>query len=328
MRVGAALLVAGLVGAGCSSSASVPSRSVSSPPASPPSTAGVEATTAPWHLGAPVSRAVVCADGASLLVLGGLATGDTSTTAVWKVDPARGSVERSGSLARAVHDAAGACTGSGALVLGGGSFSTVSSVQQWSPGGTSLVGQLPQPRSDLGAASLGGRIYVVGGFDGTQMTPAILATSNGTGFAVVGELPVPVRYPAVAAAGGAVWVIGGQLGTAESSTVGGQTDAIQRFDPATGQTAVVGHLPVLLGHATALYLGGELVVAGGRTGSVASDRIWVVDTRTGGVRSAGQLPTALSDAGAGVVDGAGWLVGGEVSGPAAPLDSVVELRRD
>jgi len=31
--------------------------------------------------------------------------------------------------------------------------------------------------------------------------------------------------------------------------MGGQTSDIQRFDPATGQTLVIGHLPVTLGHA-------------------------------------------------------------------------------
>ncbi|HET6811730.1 MAG TPA: hypothetical protein VFH50_12040 [Acidimicrobiales bacterium] len=286
----------------------------------------VDATAASWHLGAGVSRAVVCTQGTSLLVLGGLATGDTSTDAVWTVDPAAGTARRSGHLARAVHDAAGSCTSGGALVFGGGAASTVGTVQRWSPVGTRLLGQLPQPRSDLAAAALGGRVYVVGGFDGTEMTAPILATSDGTGFSVVGTLPVPVRYPAVAAAAGAIWVIGGQLGTGESSSTGGQTDAIQRFDPATGRTVVIGHLPEPLGHASALALGGRLFVAGGRVGTTASDRIWAVDTRSGQVRAAGTLPGPVSDAGAAVVGTTGWLVGGELSGPTAPLDTVVELR--
>ena len=322
--------------AGCSSSAPTPAgstattTSVSTTAGASGETGGaarsVTATVAGWHLPAGVSRAVVCTEGTNLLVLGGLATGDTSTDSVWTVDPAAGTTRRSGSLARAVHDAGGSCTSGGALVFGGGAASTVATVQQWSPAGTRLVGQLPQVRSDLAAAALGGRTYVVGGYDGTDMTAAILATSDGGSFSVVGELPVPVRYPAVAAAAGSIWVIGGQLGTAESSSVGGQTDAIQRFDPATGRTVVVGHLPDQMAHATALDLGGLLLVLGGRVGTTASDRIWAIDTRTGAVRSAGVLPGAVSDAGAAVVGGTGWLVGGELSGPTAPLDTVVEIR--
>src|SRR5581483_11835695 len=110
-------------------------------------------------------------------------------------------------------------------------------------------------------------------------------------------------------AAGGIWVIGGQLGTAESSSIGGQTDAIQRFDPATGRTVVVGHLPEALGHASALVLSGRLFVVGGRVGATPSDRIWAVDTRTGAVRAAGVLPGPESDAGAAVIGSTGWLVG-------------------
>jgi hypothetical protein len=277
-------------------------------------------------LPAAVSRAVVCTDGTNLVILGGLAPGDTSTDAVWKLDPAGGGAQRAGRLARAVHDAGGTCRGGGALVFGGGSVATVAAVQDWSPTGTRILGTLPQPRSDLAAASLNGRTYVVGGFDGTDLTADILATVDGSRFSVAGQLAVPVRYPAVAAAGGKVWVVGGQLGTGESTAGGGQTDAIQRFDPTTGRTVVVGHLPEALGHASALDLGGRLIVAGGRAGAVASDRIWVVDTLSGAARPGGVLPGAVSDAGAVAIGATGWLVGGELSGPAAPLDTVVELR--
>jgi hypothetical protein len=336
-----AVALAVMVTAGCGSSSpsgSLPASTTTSgaagqgsPGSGAPAGGGtaavrVDASVAGWHLPAAVSRAVVCSHGTSLLVLGGLATGDTSTSAVWTVDPATGSAQRSGRLTQAVHDAAGSCTGTGALVFGGGAASTVAAVQEWSPAGTRVVAQLPQARSDLAAASLGGRVYVVGGFDGTDMTAAVLSTSDGTGFSVVGALPVPVRYPAVAAGAGGIWVIGGQLGTAESSSIGGQTDAIQRFDPATGRTVVVGHLPEALGHASALVLGGRLFVVGGRVGTTVSDRIWAVDTRTGAVRAAGVLPGPESDAGVAVIGSTGWLVGGEVSGPTAPLDTVVELR--
>ncbi len=264
-------------------------------------------------------------EGPRLLVLGGLSPGDVSSPAIWSVDPSTGTSNRVGTLHLAVHDAAGAMEGSTALVFGGGSYSTVASVQAWSPAGTVVVGQLPQARSDLAAAVADGTVYVLGGFDGVAMTADVLATTNGSKFTVVGQLAVPVRYPAVAAADGALWVVGGQLGTSESSTVGGQSDAVQRFDPRSGHTSVVAHLPQALGHASAFVLDGDLFVAGGRNGQAPTAQIWSIDTSTGAVRAAGALPGARSDAAVAVVGNTAFMVGGELSGPTAPLDSVVEL---
>ena len=217
----------------------------------------------------------------------------------------------------------GARAATGALVFGGGSATTVGLVQAWTAAGPTMAGELPQPRSDLAATELGGTVYVLGGYDGAAMAPAILATTNGVTFRSVGTLAVPVRYPAVAAAAGAVWIVGGELGTSESG--GGQSDAIQRFDPATGRTAVVGHLPAPLAHASALVVGGRLLVAGGVSGVTPTAQIWAVDTATGSPQAAGSLPGARSDAAAVVVGSTGYLVGGELTGPAAPLSSVVTL---
>jgi YVTN family beta-propeller protein len=284
------------------------------------------AALAPWRLPAPVSRAVVLRSGDRITVLGGLATGDVSTAAIWSLDPLSGRARRAGELSAAVHDAAGAELDGRAFVFGGGSLSTVGTVQAFSAGRATVVGSLPVARSDLAAAVVGRRAYVLGGFDGTSLVRDILETTDGTHFRLAGELAQPVRYPAVAAAGGAIWVVGGQLGTSESTSTGGQTTDIQRFDPATGRTAVVGHLPAGLGHASAFVLDGQLFVAGGRSGTALSARIWRIDTASGSASRAGTLPYRRSDAGVAVVGNRAWLLGGESSGPLAPLDSVVELR--
>jgi len=91
---------------------------------------------------------------------------------------------------------------------------------------------------------------------------------------------------------------------------------------------VVGHLPVPLAHASAFELGGRLYIAGGSSGPTHTDTVWSIDTNTGVVTPVGKLPGPRSDAAAVVRGGAAWLIGGEASGPAAPLDTVVELRPD
>lgn len=286
----------------------------------------LRATQAAWRLPAPVSRAAVVSDGGQLVIAGGLATGDVSTAAVWSVTPATGSGSRAGSLAVAVHDMGGAVLNGGLFVFGGGASSTVATVQRWADGRAASIAHLPAPRSDGEVASDGTTAWIVGGFDGHAMDSDILSTRDGQSFTVAGTLVVPVRYPAVAWGAGSVWIVGGQLGTQESSKIGGQTDVVQRFDPATGKTAVIAHLPAPLGHATAWFLDGSVWVAGGQAGTTPSDQLVRVDAGTGAVAVAGALPSPRSDAGAAVVDDTAYLVGGETSDPAHPLDTVVILQ--
>lgn len=303
-----------------------PATSASAPGGPAPAAAPTRltASVAPWRLPAAVSRPVVLADPAGFLVLGGLATGDTSTDRIVQVDPSTGSGTLVGNLGLAVHDSAGAALGARYYVFAGGSYSTVSDVQAWAAGTATTVAHLPQARSDLTAVSTGSKAWIVGGFDGTDMDPQVLATTDGTTFAPVATLAVPVRYAAAAYAGGYLWVMGGVTSTSEGG--GAETDVIQRVDPATGQVRVVGHLPQAMGHATAITMEGQVFLLGGRSGTTPSAAIWRLDQATGSVSPAGTLPQALSDAGSVVTGGVAYLVGGEVSGPAQPLDTVTVLK--
>jgi hypothetical protein len=272
-----------------------------------------------------LSRTVAVTDGRSIFLLGGLVAGDVTTGQVLRLDPASGHVNGAGQLADAVHDAAGSWLAGRALLFGGGAAASVSAVQAVTAGRTSVVGRLRGARSDSAAAVLGAAAYVVGGFDGRAMVRQVEATHDGLATTVAGTLALGVRYPAATAAAGAVWVVGGQLATTESTRTGGQTDNIQRFDPATGRTTVVGHLPAPLGHATAFTLGGAVYVAGGRTGTRASRTVWRIDPATGRATVAGRLPVACSDMAAVVIGTSAWLIGGETTGPTAPLRAVVRV---
>ncbi len=283
----------------------------------------MQVSLAPWRLSAPVSRAVVVADGSSLVALGGLDASDSSVSGVYRIDPSAGAATRIGELARPTHDAGGAELGSALLVFGGGSTSVYSSVQEFQPGAsTRVVASLPEPRADLAVATLGERAFILGGYDGTRLVPDVLSTSDGTSFKVVGQLPQMVRYPAVAALDGAIYVFGGEQSGGEAS--GSPTTAIQRIDANTGAARVVGQLPGPLGHAAAAVLGGKIVVMGGRGPSgQPTDSVLVFDPTTGGVTSAGPLPQPRADAGVATVGDTVYLVGGE--GPST-LDTVVEVR--
>ena len=308
-------------GAGARSPTSSTRVSTSAPAAAP---VALQAVQEAWTLPAGVSRTVVLPNGTGFIVLGGLSPGDVSTSRVVSVDPGARRAEEVGRLALAVHDSAGAAIGGRWFLFGGGSSSTVSAIQAWTGSSATEVGRLPVARSDLSTATAGGTTYVVGGFDGTSMTTDVLATTDGVSFRTVGHLAVGVRYAAVAATSSAIWVVGGVTSTSEGGAT--ETDAIQKVDLASGQTSIVARLSQPLGHATAVVVGGQVFVLGGRSGSTPSSSIWRLDPTSGVPLPAGRLPQAVSDAGSVVVGGVAYLVGGEVSGPTAPLDTVVALR--
>jgi len=312
--------------------------------------AGIEA----WPLAAPLSREAVVANGSGLTVLGGITPAGTSLPTVSTIAPATGAVEPTAGLADPVHDAASATIGRTTFVFGGGSPNTVATIQSvTAPGippttGTpgTVVGQLPQPRSDLAVATVtsgrGARAvttaYLVGGYNGTTYLPGVLATGNGTAFTTVASLPVPVRYPAVVADGGLVYAFGGETASPGSTTTA--TAAIQRIDPATHRATVVGHLPQALYGAAAYLIDGTIYVAGGQSpGGTTLTQITAFVPSTQKVLAAGLLPQATAFGGYATVGSGrravGYLVGGEVTAQAGTdqagvasgsLRSVISLR--
>ena len=254
-----------------------------------------------------VSRSSVVLDGSSVLIFGGL-TSTGSSSRVLRFDPSTGAVTTDGHLAAGVHDAAAAIVGGRLLDFGGGDeVHTVGTVQAYVGQAGQVVGHLPQSRSDLVAATVGSHSYVLGGFDGTNMTADVLATDDGITFRTVTQLPVPVRYPALAVVGNVIYLFGGQT----SSQAGHQTATVQAVDVVAGTARVVGNLPQPLTEATAWVQGGAVLVAGGRQGSAAVSTVTRFDPSTGQSTAIGSLPRPTADAPVAVVGGVAYLFGGE-----------------
>ena len=201
----------------------------------------VESGLVPWQLTQPTSRevAVPGATRGRLVIAGGLTTGDVTTSSVSDLAVPGGVGSPAGALATATHDAAAAVlAGCRVLVFGGGNQTSVATVQEFALSATgswaaaTVVGQLPQPRSDAVAVTIGGTAYVIGGYDGTRADAEVLATTNGTSFRDVGALPVPVRYAAAASLGHRIYVFGGQRVGGTAAAV----NAIQSIDTRTGRS--------------------------------------------------------------------------------------------
>ncbi len=284
----------------------------------------VRVADAGWRLPAPVAREVVVTNGRELVVLGGLDATKFSTAAVVRVDASTGTSRPAGTLAEAVHDAAGARLGNAVLVLGGGGPSENGTADvQTIPanGATTVVGELPQPRSDHVAVTVGGKAYVLGGYDGHNIIADVLSTDDGKSFTKVGALPVPVRYPAVAAVGKMIYLFGGVM----NSQAGIDTSVVQRLDTANGKIEIVAQLPTSLSHASAMVLDGQVFVVGGYVNNTQlSDQVLRFNPTSATTEVAGHLPTPISDAAAAVIANRGFLVGGQAT-DRAPVASVTTI---
>jgi hypothetical protein len=353
----AVLIVAGWAAAHPDRGGPAPVAATGHGPAAPQGLAAAESGLLPWSLPAPVSREVVVpGQHGRLIILGGLTPEGSSAAGVYSVRTGTGRARRIGALGVAVHDAAGAVTGGRALVFGGGSAASITTVQGFTlPGGdkgaTAGPAPLPKARSDLAAVTVGATTYLLGGYDGTRPDAQVLATTGGRAFRMVATLRVPVRYPAVAALGGKIYVFGGEAVTGPHA--GAPVTTIQAVDPARHTCTVAGRLPVPLAGAAAATLGGEVFVAGGessvpqppapgmgttqfrapRAGAVSEpagaatatvSTIWAFQPATGRLLPAGRLQVPVSHAAVAVSGSRAWIVGGESHG--APIATVQMLR--
>ncbi len=278
----------------------LPAKVVGGPPGPARATtaAGLSVVTA-GHLPTVASRlAAVSVGGGRVIVLGGLVSGSSSTE-ILAGEP--GSLRRIGTLPIATHDDAAVLLGRSVYLLGGGEVTSSDAIVHISTTGTARkAGSLGEPLSDLGAAVVGHTAYIAGGYTGSQYATGILAFHGHTPH-LAARLPVGLRYAGVAALNGQIYVAGG-------ITTGATSDAVYRFDPATGVVSQVATLPQPIAHAPLVALGSSLYLIGG-DGSSAIERIGP----DGSVATAGHLPTPLANAAAVTIGGSIYVFGGDGS---------------
>ncbi len=283
--------------------------------------AAVESGLLPWGLHAPLSREVVLPQPGTrgLVVLGGLTSGSASTAAVELLDTRNGVQSPHGTLVHATHDAAGAVLGARRLVLGGGTAAPAGATQIQTGTRVAFGGALAGPRADAGAVTIGRSVYLVGGYDGSKLSPEVVATTDGRTYQNVAALPVPVRYPTLAVLGSKIYVFGGQLAN------GHPTGSVQLVDPQAHTARVVGRLPRPVDGAAAGVLNGTIYLAGGRTAAGPTRAIYAFEPSGTKFLPAGSLRVPVANAGAAVTGPRLWIVGGETSGgqPTADVQMVV-----
>ena len=226
-----------------------------------------------------------------IIALGGL-VGGTSSQQILLGAPEHMRV--AGRLPTATHDDAAVLNGGTVSLYGGGQAVSSPDVVRIDPrtAVARRAGRMDEPLSDLGAAVVGGRTYLVGGYTGSRYATAVLRVGPGARTTTVARLPAGLRYAGVAASGARIAVAGGV-------TPGGETGAVRIVDPAAGSVRRLGTLPQPVAHAPLVAVGDALYLIGGTDASGRATRaIYRIDGRSGVVRLIGKLPVPLADAAA------------------------------
>lgn len=138
---------------------------------------------------------------------------------------------------------------------------------------------MPERRQAGAAASVGGKIYVIGGTGLVPDSPnppgpgntIVVATNEvydpaTNSWATRKPMPTPRNHPAIGVVGGKVYVIGGRIGAADvANMISSGTDVVEEYDPATDRWRAMSKMPTARSgqgwgtHQGRIYvLGGEL----------------------------------------------------------------------
>ncbi len=184
----------------------------------------------------------------------------------------------------------------------------------------------PIPVKDVGAAVVGGRVYVPGGCDaqGHPLNALAVYDPEADAWSTETPLPLPLCAYAIAALEGRIYLFGGWDGQSYRAEV-------WQYDPDSGQWTQKTAMPTARAYAGAAVVEGTIFVIGGYNGSdlSANEAYEPTKDRDGGQPWSKHRPLPKGRAGPGVValGSTIYVVGGGWEGPAGdPLQ--YDVRRD
>jgi hypothetical protein len=206
------------------------------------------------------------------------------------------------------------------MVIGGlierrmGGAAATSSVEAFDGRWRSLP-DLPEPRHHAAAAVVDGRLFVLGGFDGSGFNAVSTVWElSGPAWVDRAALPSPVGSAAAAVIDGHIYLVGGV-----------PEGALFVYDPAEDEWQRLADPSERREHLAAVSFEGELWALGGRWSGDAVSSTEVFDPSTGLWRTGPAMNEPRSGFGASVFDGSIVVAGGEVFEPLEALESVERL---
>lgn len=209
-----------------------------------------------------------------------------------------------------------ACSG-GSKASGGGS--TAPQTQTWA-----IKAPMPTPRGALGAATVNGIVYAIGG--GTaENGSAPLATAEAYNpatniWSAKAPMPTPRQVAGIAVVNGIIYVIGGQDG----SQPGIGLRAVEAYDPNTNTWTIKAPMPTARGALACAVVNGIIYSIGGK--AINDGNLFPVlatveayDPGTNTWSTKASMPTARNGLGVGVLNGIIYAVGGNNDSTVPPF---------
>jgi N-acetylneuraminic acid mutarotase len=170
---------------------------------------------------------------------------------------------------------------------------------------------LATARQEVGAARIGGKVYVVGGllanFQATATVEAYDIAADQ--WSPVAAMPAGRDHTAVAAVGGILYVAGGFAGDFQAR------DEVFAYDPGTDAWTPRAPLPAPRGGCWAVEHGGRIYVFGGvDTADVARASVFIYDPTTNQWTAGADMPTPREHLNATVVGEHIYVIGGRSGG--------------
>jgi N-acetylneuraminic acid mutarotase len=172
---------------------------------------------------------------------------------------------------------------------------------------------MPTARYYLGAAALGGKVYVVGGSEITS-TPSALKSadvfdsSTGKWSAIADMSTARSGSPGTVALNGKIYVMGGDTGDGPNQR---QLASAEVFDPDTGRWSAIADMSTARNSMGAAALDGKVYVMGGFDGSSVLKSAEVFDPATGRWSVIADMSTARHWPAAAALNGKVYAVGGD-----------------
>ena len=223
-------------------------------------------------------------------------------------------------FSRSAH--AAVSTGSAIYALGGsGPRAAVMEVERFDGKRWTVETRLPQGLNAPAAVALGGKIYVIGGFDGTSNIPTDrvdVYDPAAKSWSRAAPLPAPRGGHAAVVLDGKIHVLGGgnEVSTLADHSV---------YDPAANRWSRLAPLRRSKGSPAAVVFGGRIYAVGGRSGNLDYGDVEIYDA--GGDRwTRGPSIPPRGTHGAVVYRGSLYVFGGESQAAGRTLKTVLRLR--
>jgi N-acetylneuraminic acid mutarotase len=207
---------------------------------------------------------------------------------------------------------------------------------------------MPEARQELASAALGGKIFVIAGFDagGGATNSVFVYDPASNGWSRAASLPIVNDHPGAAVARGTLFAFGGRSPrvfaydagrdawseVASMSFQHGSTPAVgvlddriyvaggeggmignelESYDPSLDRWTTLASMRVPRNHAAGQFVGSKLYIAGGRPGPTAASALESYDPQTNTWSTLPSMPTGRSGVAAAAVNGRLYVFGGE-----------------